>query len=401
MIERPIYLEQLLHWKDHDVIKVVTGVRRCGKSTMLKMFRKELQKSGVPEENIISLNLEDIEGIDINDYRQLLQYFVDRLQPDGRMNYIFIDEVQQVNGFEKAVDALYVKENCDVYITGSNSRMLSGELATLLSGRCVKIKMQPLSFAEYVSAYPGKSPERLYMKYLENGSFPYVVNLEEQAYVREYLSSIFDAIMLKDIMVRNRCPDQNLLKKIARFLFDNIGNPCSTKKIADTLTSMGTRTTVPTVEKYLGSLQDSFLFYQAERFDVKGKEYLKTGGKYYAVDMGLRKTVLGNKPADMGHILENIVYLELKRRWEEVYVGKVGDTEIDFVVMQDGERCYYQVAYTVIDEDGSILKRELAPLRKIKDYYQRYLITMDMVPSVSHEGITQVYALDWLLGYSD
>ena len=207
--------------------------------------------------------------------------------------------------------------------------------------------------------------------------------------------------MLKDIMVRNRCPDQNLLKKIARFLFDNIGNPCSTKKIADTLTSMGTRTTVPTVEKYLGSLQDSFLFYQAERFDVKGKEYLKTGGKYYAVDMGLRKTVLGNKPADMGHILENIVYLELKRRWEEVYVGKVGDTEIDFVVMQDGERCYYQVAYTVIDEDGSILKRELAPLRKIKDYYQRYLITMDMVPSVSHEGITQVYALDWLLGYSD
>lgn len=400
MIERPIYMEQLLHWKGHDVIKVVTGVRRCGKSTMLKMFRNELQKSGVPKENIISLNLEDIEGIDINNYRQLLQYFVDRLQPDG-MNYIFIDEVQQVNGFEKAVDALYVRENCDVYITGSNSRMLSGELATLLSGRCVRIKMQPFSFAEYAAAYPGKSPERLYMKYLEHGSFPYVVNLEEQAYVREYLSSIFDAVMLKDIMARNRCPDQNLLKKITRFLFDNIGNPCSTKKIADTLTSMGTRTTVPTVEKYLGALQDSFLFYQAERFDVKGKEYLKTGGKYYAVDMGLGKTVLGNKPADMGHILENIVYLELKRRWEEVYVGKVGDTEIDFVVMQNGERCYYQIAYTVIDEDGSILKRELAPLRKIKDYYQRYLITMDMVPSVSHEGIKQVYALDWLLGYSD
>ena len=397
MIERKTYLEQLFHWKDHDVIKVVTGVRRCGKSTVLKLFRQELQKSGVPEENIISLNLEEYEGIDITSHRHLLQYFMDRLQPNGT-NYIFIDEVQQVKGFEKAVDALYVKENCDVYITGSNSKMLSGELATLLSGRYVKIKMQPLSFAEYLFFYPGQSPERLYMKYLENGSFPYVTNLEEPIYVKEYLSSIFDTVMLKDIMARNKCPDQSLLRKITKFLFDNIGNPCSTKKIADTLTSMGTKTTVPTVEKYLGALQDSFLFYQAERYDVKGKEYLKTGGKYYAVDIGLRRTFLGNKPADIGHILENIVFLELKRRWDEVYVGKVGDKEIDFVVMQNGECCYYQVAYTVIDNDGSILKRELAPLKSVKDYYQRYLITMDMVPTVSHDGIKQVYALDWLMG---
>lgn len=399
MIKRSTYLEQLLHWKDHDVIKVVTGVRRCGKSTMLKLFKQELQKSGIPAENIISLNLEDAEGIDITTYRQLMSYFTDRLQPNG-MNYLFIDEAQQVDGFEKAVDALYVKENCDVYITGSNSKMLSGELATLLSGRYVKIKMQPLSFAEYVSTYPGQSTERLYVKYLENGSFPYVTNLDEQIYVKQYLSSIFDTVMLKDIMARKKCPDQNMLKKIARFLFDNIGNPCSTKKIADTLTSMGTKTTVPTVEKYLSALKDSFLFYHAERYDVKGKEYLKTGGKYYAVDMGLGKTVLGNKPADMGHILENIVYLELKRRWDEVYVGKVGDSEIDFVVMQNGERCYYQVAYTVIDDDGSILKRELAPLKSVNDYYQRYLITMDLIPPVSHEGIKQVYALDWLMGGS-
>ena len=396
MIERTTYLEQLLHWKDHDVIKVVTGVRRCGKSTVLKLFRQELRKAGVPAENIISLNLEEYEGIDITNYRQLLQYFMDRLQSKGT-NYIFIDEVQQVEGFEKAVDALYVKDNCDVYITGSNSRMLSGELATLLSGRYVKIKMQPLSFAEYVAIYPNQGPERLYMKYLENGSFPYVTNIDEPLYVNQYLSSIFDTIMLKDIMARKKCPDQNLLKKITRFLFDNIGNLCSTKKIADTLTSMGTKTTVPTVEKYLTALQESFLFYQAERYDVKGKEYLKTGGKYYAVDLGLRKTVLGNKPADIGHILENIVFLELKRRWDEVYVGKVGDKEIDFVAMQNGEPCYYQVAYTVMDSDGSILKRELAPLKSVKDYYQRYLITMDMVPSVSYDGIKQVYALDWLL----
>lgn len=397
MINRSIYLEQLLHWKNHDVIKVVTGVRRCGKSTLLELFRHELEQSGVPTGNIISLNLEDFEGIDITNFRQLLQYFMDRLQPTGT-NYIFIDEIQQVMDFEKAVDALYVKENCDVYITGSNSKMLSGELATLLSGRYVKIHMQPLSFSEYVSAYPGQSPERLYMQYIQNGSFPYVAKLDEQALVRQYLSSILDTVMLKDIMGRRMCPDQNLLKKISRFLFDNIGNPCSAKKIADTLTSMGTKTTVPTVEKYLSALHDSYLFYQAERYDVKGKEYLKTGGKYYAVDMGLRRTVLGTKPMDAGHMLENIIYLELMRRWGEVYVGKAGNMEIDFVVNQNGETCYYQVAYTVIDDDGSILNRELAPLRVVKDFYQRYLITMDMMPLVSHDGIKQIYALDWLLG---
>lgn len=396
MIERSI-MKQLQYWRDHDVIKVITGVRRCGKSTLLKLFRKKLQQSGVPEENIIFLNLEEFEGIDITNYRQLLKYFMDRLKSEGT-NYIFIDEVQQVKDFEKAVDALYVRDNCDVYITGSNSNMLSGELATLLSGRYVKIKMQPLSFAEYAAIYPEQSPERLYVKYLQNGSFPYVNNIEDQMYVNQYLSSIYDTILLKDIIARKKCPDQNLLKKLTRFLFDNIGNPCSTKKIADTLTSMGTKTTVPTVEKYLSALQESFLFYQADRYDIKGKEYLKTGGKYYAVDIGLRKMVLGDKPADIGHILENIIYLELKRRWDEVYVGKVGNTEIDFVAMQNGEPCYYQVAYTVVDNDGSILRRELAPLKKVKDYYKRYLITMDLVPPVSHDGIQQVYALDWLLG---
>ena len=397
MIQRTMYMQQLRHWQDRDVIKVISGVRRCGKSTLLRLFREELQKTGVPEENILSLNLEDAAGIDITDFRQLLRYFLDRLRPEG-MNYIFIDEVQQVKDFERAVDALYIKENCDVYITGSNSKMLSGELATLLSGRYVEIKMQLLSFAEYVSAYPGHSPERLYAKYLQNGFFPYVTNLEEQAYVSQYLGSLFDSVMLKDIMARGKCPEQNLLKKITRFLFDNIGNLCSAKKIADTLTSMGTKTTVPTVEKYLTGLQESFLFYRAERYDVKGKEYLKTVGKYYAVDMGLRRTVLGSKPADAGHILENVVYLELLRRYGEVYVGKVGSAEIDFVAMQEGEPCYCQVAYTVMDGDGSILQRELAPLKSIKDYYRRYLITMDLVPPVSHDGIKQVYALDWLLG---
>lgn len=396
MIQRPYYLEQLRRWQGRDVIKVVSGIRRCGKSTLLSMFREELLQSGVPEENIISLNLEGIEGIDITESRQLLDFFVRRLQPQG-MNYIFIDEVQQVEHFEKAVDALYVQPNCDVYVTGSNSRLLSGELATLLSGRYIEIRMQPLSFAEYASAHPGQSPERLYRQYLTESSFPYASQLSDEKDVRQYLSSIYDTVILKDIIGRRKLPDLIFLKKLTRFLFDTIGSPCSSKKIADTLTSMGSKTTIPTVENYLGALQDAFLFYRADRYDVKGKEYLKTGGKYYAVDLGLRQLVLGNKPGDAGHMLENVIYLELRRRYEDVYVGKVGGTEIDFVAVRKGEPTYYQVAYTVMDPDGATLRRELAPLQAIRDYYLRYLLTMDLVPAASHEGIRQEYALDWLL----
>ena len=395
MIVRPFYLEQLRRWREKDVVKVLTGIRRCGKSTLLSMFREELRQSGVPKENISSLNLEGIEGIDITESRQLLQYFVERIQPRG-MNYIFIDEVQQVEHFEKAVDALYVQENCDVYMTGSNSKLLSGELATLLSGRYVEIRMHPLSFSEFVSAHPGKSLERLYQQYLTKSSFPYASMLDQSRDIRQYLSGIYDTVILKDIIGRRKMVNQALLKKITRFLFDNIGNPCSAKKIADTLTSMGSKTTIPTVENYLGALQDAFLFYRADRYDLKGKEYLKTGGKYYAVDLGLRQMVLGNKPMDAGHMLENVVYLELLRRYDEVYIGKVGTAEIDFVAVRDGEPCYYQVAYTVIDEDGRTLRRELAPLCAVRDYYERHLLTMDLVPPASHDGIRQEYVLDWL-----
>lgn len=396
MIKRPYYLNQLRHWQERDVIKVVTGIRRCGKSTLLSMFREELQQSGIPQENIISLNLESIEGIDITKSRQLLDYFLKRLQPNG-MNYIFIDEAQQVEHFEKAVDALYVQKNCDVYVTGSNSRLLSGELATLLSGRYIEIKMHPLSFAEYASAYPSISLERLYRQYLSGSSFPYATTLSDSRDIRQYLSGIYDTVILKDIVGRRRLPDLVLLKKITRFLFNNIGNPCSSKRIADTLTSMGSKTTVPTIEKYLSALQDAFLFYRADRYDIKGKEYLRTGGKYYAVDLGLRQIVLGNRPIDAGHMLENIIYLELLRRYDEVYVGKAGPAEIDFVAVRNGEPSYYQVAYTVIDADGSILRREITPLKTIRDYYPRYLLTMDLTPPTSYDGIKQEYALDWLM----
>jgi len=395
MIERNEYMDQLKRWREKDVIKVVTGIRRCGKSTLLSMFREELKKDGIPEENMISLNLESVEGLDITDYHELLSYFTSRLRPSG-MNYIFIDEVQQAEHFERAVDALYIQENCDVYITGSNSKLLSGELATLLSGRYIEIRMQPLSFAEFATAHRGISPERLYPMYLTDSSFPYASLLSDSHDIQQYLSGIYDTVILKDITGRGKSFNPALLKKLTRFLFDNIGNPCSAKKIADTLTARGTKTSSPTVENYLNVMQDTFLFYRADRYDVKGKEYLKTGGKYYAADLGLRRTVLGTKPVDAGHILENIVYLELLRRYEEVFIGKAGNKEIDFVAMKNGEPTYYQVAYTLAGNDQT-LERELAPFREVKDYYPRILLTMDLQPPVSHDGIRQEYVLDWLL----
>ena len=314
------------------------------------------------------------------------------------MNYIFLDEVQRVTGFQKAVDALFIKKNCDVYITGSNAFLLSGELATLLSGRYVEIKMLPLSFKEFLSAHPSDSNmDRLYQDYIHNSSFPYALELTKSKDIRQYLEGIYDSIVLKDIVARRRIPDVDMLKSVTRFLFDNIGNMCSTKKIADTTTSAGRKIAVHTVEHYLEALTESFIFYRVGRYDVKGKEYLKTGNKYYAADIGLRYSVLGNKKADDGHILENVVYLELLRRGYEVYIGKVGTSEVDFIAIGEEGEEYYQVAYTVIDADGKTLERELAPLNAIRDHNPKYLLTMDYGPLISHNGIKQLNVLDWLI----
>ena len=314
------------------------------------------------------------------------------------MNYIFLDEVQRVRDFQKAVDALHIKKNCDVYITGSNAYLLSGELATLLSGRYIEIKMLPLSFKEYVSAHAeGSSAEKLYQDYIYNSSFPYALELNRPKDICQYLDGIYNSILVKDIITRRRIADVEMLKSVASFLFDNIGNLVSSKKIADTMTSAGRKISVHTVENYLDALTESFIFYKTGRYNIKGKQYLKTGDKYYATDIGLRYTVLGSKRADMGHILENIVYLELLRRGYEVHIGKVGPAEVDFIAIGEEGEEYYQVAYTVIDADGKTLKRELTPLNAINDHNPKYLLTMDYGPLISHNGIKQIYVLDWLL----
>lgn len=397
MIQRTEYIDRLIGLKDKQLIKVVTGIRRCGKSTLFEMYQAYLLSLGVRPEQIIAINLEDGEYADIRTHRELYDLVKSRMVSSG-MNYIFLDEVQQTLDFQKAVDSLFIRKNCDVYITGSNAYLLSGELATLLSGRYIEIKMLPLSFKEYVSAFPEDSNiDRLYQRYTRNSAFPYTLEIERQSDIVHYLDGIYSTVVLKDIIAHRRFPDVEMLRSVVRFLFDNVGNLCSTKKIADTMTSDGRKISVHTVEKYLSALTDSFIFYKVSRFDVKGKQYLKTGDKYYAADIGLRYSALGSKKADDGRILENIVFLELLRRGYEVYVGKVGTAEVDFVAIGKTGEEYYQVAYTVTDADGKTLVRELAPLNAIPDHNPKYLLTMDFAPLVLHNGIRQLNVLDWLL----
>lgn len=398
LIKRKEYLQQLINWRDKKVIKVITGVRRCGKSTLMDLYKSCLLEQGVANEQIISINFEDYDYIDLLEPRNFYAYVKERILSDGRMTYFFFDEIQNVKDFERVVDSLYIKPNVDIYITGSNAHMLSSELATLLSGRYVEIKMLPLSFKEYVEV-SGDEHElpRKYRNYIETSSFPYVLDMKQDARViREYLNGIYNTIVVKDITQRNRFPDTMMLESVLRFAYDNIGNILSTKKIADTMTSDGRKIDTKTVEKYLNALMESYMLYQCKRYNVKGKQYLKTLDKYYAVDMGMRKVLLGSKAMDAGHILENIVYLELLRRGYDVYIGKVDDLEVDFVAMDDKGMTYYQVSATVRDE--KTLKRELASLQSINDHYPKILLTLDDDPEMEYAGIRKINALDWLLG---
>ena len=395
MIERNEYLENLISFKDKNLIKVITGIRRCGKSTMFELYQSYLKENGVEEEQIITVNLEDGDYRGIRTSEKLYQYVESKLVKSNK-NYVFLDEVQQVENFQEAVDWLYVKKNVDLYITGSNAFLLSGELATLLSGRYVEIKMLPPSFKEYISAYPGNTNTgALYMNYLQNSSFPGTLELARKQDIRVYLEGIYNTILLKDIVTRKKISDPFMLQSVVEFMFDNIGNMCSSTKIANAMTSSGRKISVPTVENYLSALCDSFILYKVGRYDIKGKQYLATGAKYYAADIGLRYFILGTKQADMGHILENIVYLELIRRGYEVHIGKVGDAEVDFIAIgAEGEE-YYQVSQTVLEEQT--LKRELSSLDAIKDHNPKYLLTMDYTPLTSYNGIKQVNVLEWLL----
>ena len=394
MIERYEYLEELKKWKDKDLIKVITGIRRCGKSTLFELYIDYLKKCGIKDDHIISINLEFPE-YDFKDYKELYNYVNSKIK-DNDMYYVFLDEVQVVDKFEKAVDGLYIKKNVDEYITGSNANLLSGELATLLSGRYIEIKMFPLSFKEYANYVQDTSLERLYTNYINKSSMPYALKLDDQDEVDKYLDSIYNTIIVKDIATRKKISDTAILKSIASFMFSSVGSVLSVKKIADTLTSNGRSISVHTVESYLDSLVESFIFNKVSRYDIKGKQYLQSGDKYYATDVTMRYALLGRRNIDLGHILENIVYLELVRRNYKVYIGKTGDKEVDFVAENSKGTIYFQVAYTVRDE--KTLERELSALESINDHYPKFILTMDQDPEVDYNGIRKINVLDWLLG---
>lgn len=399
MIQRKEYLDNLKALKDKQVIKVISGVRRCGKSTLFELYIEYLKQSGADDGQIISINLEDLENAGLLDYRALYNYIKEKLVQD-KMNYIFIDEIQKCVGFEKAVDSLFIRKNCDVYITGSNAYLLSGELATLLSGRYIQIDMLPFSFKEYYEAKreSGKSKQELFDAYLRYGSFPYVAYLEDdERIISQYIEGIYSTILIKDVAVREKINDITVLENILKTVASSVGSPISAKKISDTLASGGRRISPNTVENYLRALADSYILYNAARYDIKGRQFLKTLGKYYFVDTGIRNHIISQSAKDLGHLLENAVYLELLRRKNRVNIGKLSEKEVDFVATDMNEVEYYQVSASVLDE--KTLERELAPLKEIKDNYPKILLTFDDIGNgANYQGIRQINVIDWLLG---
>lgn len=404
MVERKEYLEQLIQWKDEQVIKVVTGIRRCGKSTLLTQYQSWLKDSGISDEQIISVNFEELEYEELLDYKKLYEYLKARLV-SGEKTYIFLDEIQKVPAFEKVVDSLYVKPDVDIYITGSNAYMLSGDLATLLSGRYVEIKMLPLSFREFLSVTEMEK-ERGFAEYLKTGGLPYLAVMDRTPQkVETYLEGIYNTVIVRDIEDRQarkesdpakrKITDIALLKSIAKYLASVVGNPISIRSITDYLISSGRKISPNTVNDYVEALTESFIFYSADRFDIVGKQLLKVNKKMYIVDLGLRNHILPRRNYDLGFSLENIVYFELLRRGYKVMIGKVGNTEVDFVAEKQGAYTYVQVTADMTAEET--FEREMRPLTLIRDNYEKLILTADHLTLGNYNGIQVKNLVDWLL----
>lgn len=403
MIIRQEYLNQLRLLKDQKVIKVITGIRRSGKSTLLELFRDDLKKQNIAKEQIQFFNFEEEKNVDLRDWRKLHQTIEEKLV-QNKMNYIFLDEIQKVDHFEELVNSLFVKKNVDLYITGSNAFLLSSELATLLTGRYISIHLLPFSFKEYTEMYPDETNyDRLFEKYLNSSSFPEVVRLSKvnEELANNYLKDLYNTIVNKDIAKRYSIRNEIDFERTIKFVFDSIGSPLSARNIANTLKNESINVFHGTIINYLQYLTKSYMIYPVNRYDIKGKKILITNNKYYVVDLGLRNLLLSDPPkSDIGHRLENVVYLELLRLNKgKIFVGKNEDSKVDFILqMSNGKRVYYQVAYQVNDRPET-LKRELAPFFKIKDNYPKILLTMDLIPE-EFEGIKKINIVNWLLDKS-
>jgi len=401
MKNRPQYLDKLISWRNKDVIKVITGVRRCGKSSLLLLYKTDLINAGISEDQVIFMNFESMRYSDVKDYKDLYDEIFKKLNTDKKY-YILLDEVQLVDGWERCVNGLMVDHDVDIYLTGSNSYLLSSELSTLLSGRYVELKMLPLSFKEYldfseVTDLSKTSEIKLrFERFVRYGGLPSIVLYNDtEDITNDLLSGIYNTVVMKDIIQRNSVRDPSLLDSLIRFIAANVGNIVSTKKISDYLTSAGRKTTSDTIDNYLRMIESSFIAYKVNRYDLKGKLYLKTLEKYYLVDSGLRYHLAGARNIDEGHVLENVVYLELIRRGYQVAIGKIGDLEVDFIATKNTEVLYVQVSLSIVDEKTRA--RELKPFKLIKDNYSKILITKDDVFFDDIDGIKVANVIDFLL----
>lgn len=398
MINRELYINKLLAYKDTEFIKVITGLRRCGKSSLLKLFMEKILEEN-KKANVIYMNFESFEFDDIIDYKDMYNKIKEKIKTKEK-NYILLDEVQRVDKWEKAVNSLTVDFDSDIYITGSNAYLLSSELSTFLSGRYIEIPVLPLSFKEFLdfsNFEENVSIEDKFSEYMKFGGMPGVISLKNDNNLYENaIKGIYNTVFMKDVVEKNKLVDASLLEKILKFLMSNIGSLVSSKKIADFLTSQGTKITHNTVLNYLEMLENAYIIYKAPRYDIKGKELLKTLEKYYIVDTGIRNIMLGFRNSDFGHVIENIVYFELVRRGYEVTVGKTDTLEVDFIATNSNEKKYYQVTYAMFDEN--VRNRELNSLMNIKDNYEKTILTMDkLYNNISEDGIKIKYLIDFLL----
>ncbi len=402
MINRAQYLNKLINWKDKPIIKVITGVRRCGKSSLLLLFKDYLKDNQVQDQHIIHMNFESMLFDEINDYRDLYKKITESISTAAEKHYILLDEIQLIDQWEKCVNGIMVDYDVDVYITGSNSYLLSSELSTLISGRFVEIKMLPLSFREYLDFSETKiinnrqELEYRFDEFIKYGGFPSLtIYGNQEEFAEDFLTGIYNTVVMKDIIQRNQVRDPALLENLIRFLAANVGSIVSTRKISNYLTSAGRKVTSDTIGNYLRMIESSFIIYKANRYDLKGKLFLKTLEKYYIVDSGIRNMLAGPRNIDEGHVLENIIYLELIRRGYQVSIGKLGNLEVDFIAVKQSEKIYVQVSLTIHDQ--STREREIKPLKAIRDNYPKFIITMDKVIFDDFDGIKIVNAIDFLL----
>lgn len=388
-------MDKLVQYKDNDIVKVITGVRRSGKSSLLVLFKEYLIDQGVEEKQIIEINYEKFIFDDIKDGLALHEYLSDKVDAEKRV-YFLIDEVQEITEWAKVINSLRVTYNADIYVTGSNSRMFSGEHLTYLSGRYIEIKVLPLSFKEFLDfkTYDEQNAEEYFNEYLRIGSFPAVSLANQQELVDAILSGLFDSIFTRDIILRGKIRDEGAFYKVAKFVFENIGNNTSANAIKNTMISHGHKITSDTVDNYLQLMCDAHMLYQCERYDIRGRERLKTNGKYYVVDMGLRNKLIGYREGNLGHVIENIVYLQLLRLGYEVTVGKNMSTEVDFIAVKESSKLYFQVSLTALEE--ITFNREMNSMLKINDQYPKYLVTMDKI-DLSKDGIIHLNLFDLLL----